>query len=278
MYNFHKQKNEFGYQEFMHPLFKKGAVHELKNIPRKITANYKLTKSLSIKKIEGTNAFNNYFKTQLKKANSLLRVVSTQNKRLVRLNQKMLKKFKYEKYSQLTIFSKLALVFYESFDNEVNNDRSQYIEDLVRNFQVDMDQLVTQKSSGGGTSSHKGGKSTKIQLYELVDYLFKRAFQRKLKKANYVETSLLCSNKQSKVATECDLPKDLAAETSIELKYLGNLSLSHLEDISFDDTSCLGQNHTYDKNDFYLTFKDQDPDNNMHNLKEQLEPSYLETS
>ena len=82
----------------------------------------------------------------------------------------------------------------------------------------------------------------------------------------------------SGLPTRCELPEDHIPEHSIELKDLGNSSLSQLEDISFDDTSCLEINNNYDRKDLHLTFKDLNFENTEQEFNKGAATSYLESA
>lgn len=114
MYNFHKQKNVCGYQEFIHPLFKRSAVNELKSIKRKVSVNYKSNKhKTSVQVTEDRPAGS--LKAELEWIQRRLGITRRQKRQLLKRTNKRISKLKSKNKVLTTKISRLLLLIFKHF-------------------------------------------------------------------------------------------------------------------------------------------------------------------
>lgn len=240
MYNFHKQKNNSRYQEFKHPFFRRGAIQELKDIHRKTTINYKVSKS-STKKKTKTDTDDDDVKTQLTKTQQLLRMIRAQNRKLLRLNSRILRSVRQEKQVQMIRFAKLALLISDkesgcSLDSSVTRDGYiKEMKDLCRGIITSIGFDSCNKSTNYKISPNRGANLIQSQLEELLCMLSKIVPILESTINCYCKAN--CTTGNLSEVTECnpDPADQFNAATSMDLKGLDEAHDSYQDDFSLSN-------------------------------------------
>lgn len=121
MYSFHKLKNERGYQEFKHPLFKRGGFKDLESIHRKISVSYKSAKPQINAQSTEANPVSS-LKTELSLVQRQITKTRYRKMQLIKINNVTEKRLMADKLALTANISKLLLVFCRHFlDHDKRN-------------------------------------------------------------------------------------------------------------------------------------------------------------
>ena len=187
MYNFHKNKNEGGYHEYKHPSFRKDCIDDLKNIKRKLTINYKVGKSITKKKYNGGADYED-LKHKWRRSQSFLEKLEQQNKVLIKLNQKLIKKYKRNRNKNTLLLSKMLFIFANNINNKniQNNIIDDFdlnrIKDLISKLQTSIDRSNSQSTMYKDDQDSYDENTTYRQLNELVNLFYKTTLAKKVSK------------------------------------------------------------------------------------------------